>query len=99
MSRHIWKLETWAPYLLDEGAVDFLSDIHKMLQGVILLVQNWFFFSFLFYFVQWPTNLQLIDKLSHSYMFRHYCVILRELVASTVPSYTSMSNAAVGNTI
>jgi len=23
-------------------------------------------------------------------MFRHYCVILRELVVSTLPSYTSM---------
>ena len=38
---------------------------------------------------------KLIDKLSHSYMFRHYCVILRELVVSTLPSYTSMSKAAV----
>ena len=40
-------------------------------------------------FVQWPTNAQLIDTLSHSYMFRHYCVILREFVVSTLPSYTS----------
>ena len=32
-------------------------------------------------------------------MFRHYCVIIRELVVSTFPSYTSMSNAVVGNTI
>ena len=31
-------------------------------------------------------------------MFRHYCVILRELVVSTLPSYTSMSNAVVGYT-
>ena len=47
-----------------------------------------------------PTNTQLIDKLLHcSYMFRHYCVIFRELVVSTLLSYTSMSNAAVGNTI
>jgi len=37
-------------------------------------------FIFLFYFVNWPTNAQLIDKLSHSYMFRHYCVIFRELI-------------------
>ena len=45
-----------------------------------------------FYFVQWPTNTQLFHKLSHSsYMFRHYCVILRELVDSTLSSYTSMS--------
>jgi hypothetical protein len=32
-------------------------------------------------------------------MFRHYRVILRELVTSALPSYTSISNAAVGNTI
>ena len=32
-------------------------------------------------------------------MFRHYSVILREFVVSTLPSYRSMANAAVGNTI
>jgi len=41
---------------------------------------------------------QLFHKLSHySYMFRHCRVILREPVVSTLPSYTSISNAAVGN--
>ena len=30
-------------------------------------------------------------------MFPYYCVILRELVFSTLPSYISISNAAVGN--
>ena len=42
-------------------------------------------------FVLWPTKaqLQLIYKLSHSYVFRHYCVILRELFIGTLPSYTS----------
>jgi hypothetical protein len=51
---------------------------------------------FIFYFVNYQKNAQLIDKLSHSsYMFRHYCVILREVVVSTLPSYTSMSNAVV----
>ena len=44
-------------------------------------------------------NAQLFHKLSHSYMFRHYRVILRELVTNTLPSYTSTSNAALGNTI
>ena len=39
---------------------------------------------------------QLFHKLSHRYMFRHYRVILRELVINTLPSYTSISNAAVG---
>ena len=32
-------------------------------------------------------------------MFRHYCVILSEFVVSTLPSYTSMSNAVIGNKI
>jgi len=30
-----------------------------------------------------PTNAQLIDKLLYSYMFRHYCIIFRELLVST----------------
>jgi hypothetical protein len=55
--------------------------------------------SYIFYFVLWPTNAQLCHKLSHCYMFRHYRVIIRELVINTLPSYTSISNAAVGNTI
>ena len=33
-----------------------------------------------YYFVLWPTNAQLFHKLSHSYMFRQYLVILSELV-------------------
>jgi len=32
------------------------------------------------YLVLWPTNAQLIRKLSQSYMFRHYRIILSELV-------------------
>jgi len=36
-----------------------------------------------YYFAQLPTNAQLIHKLSHSsYMFRHHCIILRELVVN-----------------
>ena len=31
-------------------------------------------------------------------MFRHYRVILRQLVMNTLPSYTNVSNTAVGNT-
>jgi hypothetical protein len=42
---------------------------------------------------------EYLAKSSHSYMFRHYHIILRELVINTLPSYTSISNAAVGNTI
>jgi len=46
-----------------------------------------------YYFVQWSTNAQLpvFHKLSHSYMFRHYRVILWELIINTLPSYTSIS--------
>jgi hypothetical protein len=32
-------------------------------------------------------------------MFRHYRVILRQPVINPLPSYTSISNAAAGNTI
>jgi len=53
--------------------------------------------GFIFYYDQ--TNAQLFHKLSHPYMIRHYRVILRQLVINTLPSYTSISNAAVGNTI
>ena len=52
-----------------------------------------------YYFVLWPTNAQLFKKLSPSYMFRYYRVILRELVITTLQSYTSISNAVVGNQI
>ena len=45
-----------------------------------------------------PTYAQLFHKLSHRYMFRHYRVILRQPVINTLPSYTMISNAAVGNT-
>jgi hypothetical protein len=51
----------------------------------------------IFYFLFWPINAQLFHKLSHYYMFRHYRFILRKLVINTLPSYTSISNAAVGN--
>jgi hypothetical protein len=49
-----------------------------------------------FYFVLWPTNAHLFLKLSHSYMFRHYRIIFRELVINTLQSYSRIS---VGNTI
>ena len=32
-------------------------------------------------------------------MFRHYHVILKELVINALPSYASISNAAVGNAV
>ena len=36
-----------------------------------------------------PTNVELFHKLSHSYISRHFNVILRELVINTLASYTS----------
>jgi len=39
-----------------------------------------------------PTNAQLFVKLSHScYMFRQYCVILMELVVSTLVNSLRMA--------
>jgi len=58
---------------------------------------NQYFIKLHRYFLLRPTNAQLFHKLSHCYIFRHYCVILREFVVSTLPSYRSMSNAVVGN--
>jgi len=37
------------------------------------------------------------QHLSHSYMFRHYCVILMELVINVMASYKSISNTVAGN--
>jgi len=54
---------------------------------------------FYYYVLLWPTKTQLFHEFSHSYMFRHYRVILREFVINTLASYASISNAAVGNTI
>jgi len=51
-------------------------------------------------FVLWTNKCtQLFHKLSHRYMFRHYSVTLRQPVINTLHSYTSVSNAVVGNTI
>jgi hypothetical protein len=42
---------------------------------------------------------QLFHKLPHRYLFRHYRAILRQPAINTLPSYTDIANAAVGNTI
>ena len=42
---------------------------------------------------------KLFHKLSHSYMFRHYRVILREPVINVLPSYTSISNAVYNSDV
>ena len=57
------------------------------------------FDRFFFLFCSVTNKCKLFKKLSHSYTFRHYRVILRQLVINTLPSYTSISNAAVRNTI
>ena len=53
---------------------------------------------FLFYKITRKAQLQLIYKLSRSYIFRHYRVIFRQLVFINSQSYISISIAAVGNT-
>jgi len=52
-------------------------------------------FFFILYSDQQMHN--YFNKPSHSHMFRHYRVILRELVFNTWPCYTSITKAAVGN--
>jgi len=62
-----------------------------------------FFFFYMYHasfiILYYDQQIQLFHKLSHSYMFRHYHVILRELVISTLPNYISISYATLGNTI
>ena len=61
----------WICWLVYCSAVD-RSDVAETLKSML---------CDFFYFVQWPTNAQLIDKLLYcSYMFRYYCVIFREFV-------------------
>ena len=72
------------------------ADISK---EVIFVFQRFQKCLFEFYFVLWLTNAQLSHKLTHCYMLQHYRVIVRELLINVLPSYTSISNAAVGNTV
>jgi hypothetical protein len=52
--------------------------------------QNVHIYFFILYIER--TNAKLIGKLLYySYMFRHYCVILRELIVSTLLTYINMS--------
>jgi len=58
---------------------------HARKLGQTLFILFQYHVSCIFYcFVLWPTNPQLFHKLSHCYMFRHYRVILRELVINFV---------------
>ena len=83
LPRALWCLYDWLLIVLEE--------INKF---ILIHVPCIFY-----YFVLWPTNAPSFHYLSHSNMFRHYRVILRELVVSTLPSYTRMLNAVFGNTI
>ena len=93
-------ITTWANLLIMfsvlymHGIVFTQKNIYKFQMGILIHV----LVSFIIY-VLWPTNAQLSHKLSHSYMFWPYCVILRELVINALPSYISISNAGVGNTV
>jgi len=57
------------------------------------------YFDLFFNIVLPPTNAQLSHKLSYSFTFQHYCVILRELVINALLIYTSISNAVVVYTV
>jgi hypothetical protein len=88
-----WRVDcSWSSWPLKMLDIRFLRNVDIYLSCLVL------FLFFIFYFVLWPANAQLFHKLLHS-TFRHYRVILRELVSNTLPSYTSIGNAAVGNTI
>jgi len=88
------RLRKAQPFLQSSASGEFLSPLGNVQYLILVRVPCAFY-----YFVLWPTNAQLFHKLLHCYMFRHYRVILRELVINALPSYTSISNAAVGNTI
>jgi hypothetical protein len=73
-----YRLRNAQPFLRGSGSPEILSlfgNVHSL-----ILIHVPFIF---YYFVLRPTNAQLFHKLSHSYLFRHYRVILRELVINT----------------
>jgi hypothetical protein len=78
----------------------FSTNVRDRYQTHIKQERNYFivfvFFTILYYDQQ---MYNFFHKLSHCYMFRHYRVILRQLVINSLPSYTSISNTAVGNTV
>ena len=87
------------------GVQDDGASIDRIMQYTCntLNIQIYFFnlyISLFFILYNDKKNAQLIDKLLYCcYMSRQYCFILRELVVSILPSYTSMSNAVRGNRI
>jgi hypothetical protein len=66
----------------------FRSSLHKRKENstqIILIHVPCIFY----YFVLWQTNAQLFHQLSHSHMFLHYRVMLKEFVINTLPNYTT----------
>ena len=68
-------------------------------RGILFLCISILLCDFLFFILHYVLQMHNCHKLSHFYMFRHYRIILRELVINALPSCTSISNAAVGNTV
>ena len=88
-------------WLSKRPCISLQCEIPKIFVSLNIITQIVFnFIYFLFCKItNQNTQLQLIYRLLCSYMFRHYRVIFRQLVFITSPSYTSISIAAVGNTI
>ena len=93
----LWS-NLWTVLLSDNRKKTAVYCTNHKKHVITLCVQKVEFLIFC-YFVLWPTNAQLFHKWSHSYNVWHYRVILRQPVINTLPSYTSISYAAVGNTI
>jgi hypothetical protein len=73
--------------------------VHLLVLSIKLFfdTREWTLIKIILYYGQQMHK--LFHKFSPSYMFREYRVILRELVINTLPSYTSISNAAFLNAI
>ena len=79
--------------------VDIDEDSVHLKRNALLIILILCTVHLLLFCTMTQKNAQLFNKLSHPYMFRHYYVILRELVINILPIYTSISNTGVGNTI
>jgi hypothetical protein len=73
----LWKIKAQLLTCLLHGVESFLEKLTSL-----QLVKK--FTAFL-----WNPKVLYFNKISHSYMFRHYHAILRELVINAFPSYTS----------
>ena len=79
-----------------EEALDLSFDRLWMMMMMMMMTVHLFFL-----FCTMTNKCTIISQIITHYFdtFRHYRVILSELVINTLPSYTSISNAAVGNTV